>query len=112
MTIKGILETKNDTLKVSEKFSKREFVLKYAENPEYPEYLKLELQQDKCNLIDNVAVGATIEVDINLKGRKWTNPEGKDQYFNTLVAWKIKTDLPFIITLLITSTLLLQTFPF
>ena len=74
---------------VTASFQKREFVIEYAENPQYPEFLKFELIQDKCNLIDRYSVGQEVEVHFHLKGRKWTDPNGIDKYFNTLQAWRI-----------------------
>ena len=89
MNIKGkILEIK-ETVQVKETFRKREFILEYADNPQYPEFVKFELIQDKCELVDNVAVGQEVDVHFNLRGRKWTDPQGEVKYFNSLQAWRI-----------------------
>ena len=53
MEITGKLLECMDTVQVSERFRKREFVLEYADNPEYPEYIKFELAQDRCELLDS-----------------------------------------------------------
>lgn len=90
MEVKGKIEKLFNTQQVSDNFRKREFVLEYVENPKYPEYLKLEFIQDKCDLLDNFSEGQEVTVSINLKGRKWTDPQGNDKYFNTLQAWKIE----------------------
>jgi hypothetical protein len=74
---------------VSGKFQKREFVMEHAENPQYPEYIKFEFVQDKCELLDKFAVGQQVEVMFNLKGRRWADAKGEVKYFNTLQAWKI-----------------------
>ena len=74
---------------VTDTFKKREFVVEYAENPEYPEFLKFELIQDKCDILNDFSIGHEVEVHFNLKGRKWTNPKGEIVYFNTLQAWRI-----------------------
>lgn len=92
MDVKGKLVEIFDTAKVSDKFQKREFVVEYAENPSYPEYIKFELIQDKCDLLDSFKVNQTIQVHFNLKGRKWTDPQGGVKYFNTLQAWKLQSD--------------------
>jgi len=78
-----------ETAKVTETFKKREFVVEYSENPQYPEYLKFEFIQDKCELLDAFKVGDEVELQFNLKGRKWTDPKGGVKYFNTLQAWKL-----------------------
>jgi len=88
MNIKGKIKVINATNVVSDKFSKREFVL--TENSsQYPQDLLIQLTQDKCSLIDGFNVGQEIEVQINLRGREWINPQGEAKYFNTIEAWKI-----------------------
>ena len=78
-----------ETAKVTDTFKKREFVVEYSENPQYPEFVKFEFIQEKCELLDNYANGDEVEISFNLKGRKWTDPQGTVKYFNTLQAWKI-----------------------
>jgi len=89
MEIKAKLHEKSDTVQVSDSFRKREFIVEYAENPQYPEFLKFELIQDKCDQLDGFNIGQELNVAYNLKGRKWTNPKGDVVYFNSLQAWKI-----------------------
>ena len=90
MKIEGKLYVKMNTEQVKETFRKREFVVEYAENPLYPQFVKFELIQDNVALIDNFEPGQMIEVDFNLRGREWTNPQGERKYFNTLAAWRIQ----------------------
>lgn len=90
MDIKGKLIEIYDTVQVSEKFKKREFVVEYAENTQYPEYIKFELAQDKCDLLNGYKVGQDVEVHFNLRGRKWNDPKGETKYFNSLQAWRIQ----------------------
>ncbi len=90
MNIKAKLLEKSETQQISASFKKREFVVEYSENPQYPEFVKFELIQDKCDLIDAVQPGQEMEIYFNLKGRKWTDPKGEVKYFNSLQAWKIE----------------------
>ncbi|MFN2128408.1 MAG: DUF3127 domain-containing protein [Anaerolineales bacterium] len=90
MNIRGKLYEIYDVNKVSESFRKREFVVEFKENPQYPEYIKFELIQDKCDLLNNFKVGSFVEVYFNLKGRLWTNPKGEKVYFNSLQAWRLE----------------------
>ena len=89
MEIKGKLAVIMNEVQVTESFKKREFVVEYADNPQYPELVKFEMIQDKCSDLDKFNVGQEIVVHFNLKGRKWTDPRGVDKYFNTLHAWKV-----------------------
>lgn len=84
----GKLIVKNDTQVVSEKFSKREFVIETQDT--YPQSIMFQLTQDKCSLLDNAKVGDTLNVSYNLRGRGWTNPQGETKYFNTIEAWRIE----------------------
>jgi hypothetical protein len=89
MNIKGKLLEISETQQISDAFKKREFVIEFAENPQYPEFVKFEAIQDKCGLLDTYNVGDEIDVFFNLKGRKWNDPKGGVKYFNSLQAWKI-----------------------
>jgi hypothetical protein len=90
MNIQGRIVEIFDAAQVSEKFRKREFVIEYAENPQYPEFVKFELVQDKCDLIDNFREGEDVDVSFNIRGRAWTNQQGVKNYFNSLQAWRIQ----------------------
>ncbi len=85
----GELTVKNDTVQVSEKFSKREFVIKDTGSM-YPQDILFQLTQDNCKQLDYHKVGDPITVSFNLRGREWTSPQGEVRYFNTLDAWRIE----------------------
>jgi len=89
--IGSILEI-SEVQQIKESFKKREFVLEYADNPSYPEFIKFELIQDKCALLDAFKQGDKVNVHFNLKGRKWTDREGKVVYFNSLQAWRVEEE--------------------
>jgi hypothetical protein len=91
MDIKGRIIEINNTVQVSDKFRKREFVVEFAENTQYPEYIKFELTQDKCDLLNGFSTGQEVNVFFNLRGRRWTDPKGETKYFNSLQAWKIQS---------------------
>lgn len=74
---------------VSEKFSKREFVVTTDANTQYPQYISFQLTQDKCGLLDQYNVGDEIKVSFNLRGREWNGPQGV-RYFNSLEAWRLE----------------------
>lgn len=84
----GRLIRKFDTVQVSEKFKKREFVIEVADG-KYPQMVSFQLTGDKCDLLDRVELEYIVDVDFNLRGREWTSPKGEVKFFNTLDAWKI-----------------------
>jgi len=87
-TLTGRLEAKFDEKEVTSTFRTREFVIEVQKDT-YSDFIKLQLTQDKCGLIDSFNIGEQVEVSINIKGRKWEK-DGKVSYFNTLEAWRIK----------------------
>ena len=95
MKVIGKLIEVMETQQVTDKFSKKEFVVQYAENPEYPEQIKFQLNNKNTELLNKSSnkfqfgIGDTIEVHFNLTGKAWTNKDGVTTYFNNLVAWKI-----------------------
>lgn len=92
MNIKGKLVEIFDTVQVTETFKKREFIIQDNKNPEYPEFIKVELIQDKVELLNSLNVGDEINVLINIKGRKWEDKEGNIKYFNSIQGWKIESE--------------------
>ena len=92
MNIKGKLVEIFDTVQITETFKKREFIIQDNKNPEYPEFVKVALIQDKVSLLDNLNVGDEINVLINIKGRKWEDKEGNIKYFNSIQGWKIERE--------------------
>src|SRR6478736_10147521 len=89
MEITGQLKAKFDTQTVSDRFSKREFVLTTEANTPYPQHVSFQVTQDKCSLLDQYKEGDEIKVQFNLRGREWNGPQGI-KYFNTLEAWRIE----------------------
>ena len=85
LEVTGKLYRAFDTQQVSDSFKKRELVLLTDDDGKYPQYVKFELTQDKCNDLDMFKEGQTITVSFNLRGREW---QGK--YFTNLQAWRIQ----------------------
>jgi translation initiation factor IF-3 len=69
-------------------FRKREVVVTTDE--QYPQMIMVEFIQDKCDLLNNFAVGDDVKININLRGREWINPEGVAKYFNSIQGWRIE----------------------
>lgn len=90
MDLKGELIRIYETKQVSEKFALREFVIETKE--QYPQSIILQVSQEKCKVLDNYKLGDLVQVSINVRGRKWTDKEGKDRFFNTLEVWKITNE--------------------
>ena len=82
--IKGKLHKKFDTENKTETFQAREFVI-LVESGNYPQYIKFQLTQDRCSIVDSVEQGEEINVHFDLRGREWN-----EKYFTNLNAWRIE----------------------
>jgi len=82
---------------VSDKFKKREFVIEKKETggaAVFIDYIKFQLIQDKCDLINESFLNEEVRIWFNVKGNKWER-DGKVNYFTNLDAWRIeKTSSP------------------
>ena len=86
----GKLHTIFETKQVSERFTKREFVLELTDNPKYPQVVLFQLTGDRCAQLDEFRVGDAVRIDFSLRGREWRSPQGDVKYFNSLDVWKIE----------------------
>lgn len=93
LIISGTLHKVYATEVKSDKFSKREFIVKMDKDVNgtiYSEYAKFQVMNAKCDSLDGLPEGSQVEVKFNLSGKPWTNKEGVEQYFTNLNAWSIK----------------------
>jgi hypothetical protein len=68
-------------------FKKRDIVVTTDE--QYPQHISVQFVQDKCEVLDKYKIGENVTIDVNLRGREWTNAQGETQYFNTIQGWRI-----------------------
>ncbi len=89
--ISGKVVVKDDAQQISDRFKKREFVIEVENerNSDWNDFIKFQLTQDKCDLLDPVEPGEQIKVSFNIRGRKWEK-DGKINYFSNLEAWRIE----------------------
>jgi hypothetical protein len=88
MEVTGKIKMIDQTKEVgSAGFKKRDVVVTTDE--QYPQHILVQFVQDKCDLLNNFKVGEAVKIDINLRGREWTNPQGETVYFNTIQGWRI-----------------------
>ena len=89
MEVTGKLRTIFDTKQVSERFTKREFVLELTDG-KYPQSVLFQLTGDRCAALDQFQVGDEVRLEFNLRGREWKSPQGDVKYFNSLDVWRIE----------------------
>jgi len=81
----GVLHKVFDTEQKSDKFRTREFILEISES-QYPQLIKFQLTQDKCEIIDDYSAGDVLTIHFDLRGREWN-----ERFFTNLQCWKIET---------------------
>jgi hypothetical protein len=93
--VQGMLHSIGETTAYGQNgFTKREFVIKLSgegENPDYPNYVALELLKDKCALMDQYQVGQEVVAHFNLSGRLWSGQGKPEKCFTSLQAWRIES---------------------
>ncbi|MCB0706140.1 MAG: DUF3127 domain-containing protein [Saprospiraceae bacterium] len=82
--IEGTLHKKFDTENKTDSFQAREFVLQ-VQDGNYPQYIKFQLTQDRCALVDPYNEGDLMKVHFDLRGREWN-----EKYFTNLNAWRVE----------------------
>jgi len=82
--IEGKLVKKYETESKTGSFQAREFVIEISEG-NYPQFVKFQLVQDKCSLLDHLNEGDRIKVNFDLRGREWNG-----KYFTNLNAWRVQ----------------------
>jgi hypothetical protein len=90
MEVTGKLRAIFDTKQVSERFTKREFVLELADG-KYPQSVLFQLTGDRCAALDQFRVGDEVRLEFNLRGREWKSPQGDVKYFNSLDVWRLES---------------------
>jgi pectin methylesterase-like acyl-CoA thioesterase len=85
----GTLYRVYPTQAVSDRFSKREFVIKNKEG-EYDNYVKMQLTNSKVDLIDAYTVGQEIRVSVNIGCRPYVDKNNVEQFYTNVSAWRIQ----------------------
>ncbi len=91
--IVGNLIVKEDVVEINASFKKREFVIEVINerNTDWNDFIKFQVTQDRCSLVDPLQVGDKIKVTFDVRGRKWEK-DGKVNYFSNLEAWRIEKE--------------------
>ncbi|MCB0481866.1 MAG: DUF3127 domain-containing protein [Flavobacteriales bacterium] len=69
-------------------FKKRECVVVTQE--QYPQTIPVEFTQNNVGVLDAYKTGDDVTIQINLRGREWTNQQGETKYFLSLNGWRIE----------------------
>jgi hypothetical protein len=93
LDLTGTLIESFPTQQIKETFKKREFVIETTKDIGtgiISDFIKFQLTQQKCDLLDVYKVGDQVKVHFNLRGSKWTKPDGTISYITNLEAWRLE----------------------
>lgn len=87
----GIVYRIDSTQQISDRFSKREFIVELADNPKYPQHVMFQCTGDRCSQLDDLAKGDSVRIEFSLRGRLYTSKKtGEEGCFNSLDVWKVE----------------------
>jgi hypothetical protein len=78
-------------IRVNERFRKREFVIEHKDatgGQAYVDFIKFQLTQDKCEIIDESWLREEVTVTFNIRGNKWEK-NGMVNYITNLNALSV-----------------------
>ncbi len=79
MELSGTIYRLSEAQDISEKFRKREVVIKTDD--QYPQTIPVEFVQDRIDLLNSYSEGQQVTISINIRGREWTSPKGEVKFF-------------------------------
>lgn len=77
--------------RISERFRKREFVIEHKDSNSkqvYVDYIKFQLTQDRCEIIDESWLRQDVTVTFNIRGNRWEK-NGVANYITNLNALSV-----------------------
>lgn len=90
MQLEGKVYKVGQPQKITETFSKREFVIETSDE-RYPQKIMFEMHNDRGDILDHVEAGRMVRVKFDIRGREWADRENNRlRFFNTLAAWAVE----------------------
>ena len=71
-------------------FTYRETIITEGPDAKYPNPIVIEWSGDNMSKAAGLAVGDTVTIACNVRGRKWTSPHGEVKHFLSLSGWKVE----------------------
>lgn len=84
-TIKGVVYKIMHTQQISEKFAKKEIVIKT--DGEYPQFVPIQFINKNIDKLDNITTGSIVVISYNLKGNEY-----KEKFYVSIDGWKIQIE--------------------
>lgn len=95
LELTGVLFSAGDSVQVSDKLTKREFVLQVEEvdgDFTKTQYYPMQLLNKNADKVTQADTGKTVSVKANLDGRSFTRKTGEPGFMLGITAWYVKFD--------------------
>ena len=69
-------------------FKKKEIIITDGEETHFPQHLPIEVTEKKFSEFSPLSVGDIIDIDVNFRGRLYTDKTGQEKAFLSIQAWK------------------------
>lgn len=80
--VEGKVHFIDETKTYGQKGFRKRLVVIEQDNGRFTNYLPMEFIQDSCDEVDQMSVGAEVEISYRLSGRKWQrDPQSEVKYF-------------------------------
>lgn len=89
MEVIGIIHKVGTVQQVSDKFKKLELIVKTEASSQYPQHIKVQFSQDKCNLAEGLKAGDECKFELNLRGKLYTDKSGNENVITNLECWRV-----------------------
>ncbi len=88
MELKAVLKKIHPTVSRNG-YDSRKIWLTLDPQGKYPQTIEVEAGGKMIGAFDGIQVGAWVTLQVDLRGREWTNKEGATFVFNTISVWKV-----------------------
>lgn len=89
MEIKGRLLQSTKVEQITDSFKKCNIILETEYDSKYPQEVSIEVHNANIDKLKGLGKGDIVDVEVNLRGRKYSKEGKPDVWFNSLVLWKI-----------------------
>ncbi len=87
--ITGTIIKIKPTQRITDRFSKREFVLETRDG-DYTQTVQLEMHGQNANALDHMSKGTEVNAKFSLRGRIWLSPRREEKVLHSLVCYWIE----------------------
>lgn len=89
MEVIGTIYKVGTVQQVTDKFKKLELIVTTDVTSQYPQHIKIQFSQDKCNLADGLKSGDECKFELNLRGKLYTDKSGNENVITNLECWRV-----------------------